>query len=297
MKKSKILGAVTACLLAAVNLAVPASADDVDLDGTYHAYLGVQSASYTFRNAFDEPNYGYGVEADDGTFYFDRLTGWDGPTALNMGGTFTDAEITGNGTYSVKLEDLDFGNDETLNLLFISTDIPVNDTIKFTDVKVILDGQSKYTFDEAYIEEESKTYLQVGCINTYNPDLKDLFAYIIPGDTAEIQFTVSGFNYDNPNAGEAEEPEETEAVEDTPEDEPAAEVEDEPETEATESEATTQTEATEAETEATEAAAATTAAPASSSSDGGSNVGLIVGIIAVVVVIIVVVVIVIKKKS
>ena len=147
MKKSRILGAVAAAALAAVNLtALPVSAAD-----TYHAYLGIQSASYTFRNAWDEAQYGQGIAADDGTNYFDRLTGWDGPTALNKGGTFTDAEITGDGTYSVSLTgDFDFGEDETLNLLFVSTDIPLDAGVTISDVKIKFDGQTKYTFEEAY---------------------------------------------------------------------------------------------------------------------------------------------------
>ena len=76
MKKSKLIGALTAAALAAVNMtafaALPVSAAEVDLDGTYHAYIGVQSASYTFRNAYDDATYGYGVTADDGTVWFNH---------------------------------------------------------------------------------------------------------------------------------------------------------------------------------------------------------------------------------
>lgn len=83
MKKTKMFSAMTAAAVAALSMsavaAVPAFADDVDLDGVYHAYIGVQSASYTFRNAYDDAQYGYGTKADDGTVWFDQLTGWDGP--------------------------------------------------------------------------------------------------------------------------------------------------------------------------------------------------------------------------
>ena len=171
MKKSKLIGALTAAALAAVNMtafaALPVSAAEVDLDGTYHAYIGVQSASYTFRNAYDDATYGYGVTADDGTVWFDQLTGWDGPTALNKGGNFTDAEIAGNGTYSVSVNDFDFGDDEALNLLFVSTDIPLNDQIKITDVKVIMDGQTKYTFDDAFMDPDAAEYMKWLAINIW----------------------------------------------------------------------------------------------------------------------------------
>ena len=128
MKKSKIFGAITAAALAALNVtafaAAPAYADDV----SYHAYIGVQSASYTFRNAWNEPTYGQGQVSDDGMVYFDQLTGWENPgnIAVSKGGVFTDADITGDGTYKVSVTDFDFGDDETFNLLFISTDIPLD---------------------------------------------------------------------------------------------------------------------------------------------------------------------------
>jgi hypothetical protein len=203
MKKSKLIGALTAAALAAVNMtafaALPVSAAEVDLDGTYHAYIGVQSASYTFRNAYDDATYGYGVTADDGTVWFDQLTGWDGPTALNKGGNFTDAEIAGNGTYSVSVNDFDFGDDESLNLLFVSTDIPLNDQIKITDVKVIMDGQTKYTFDDAFMDPDAAEYMKWLAINIWNDELggsDGMFGYVMPSDSIELQFTVSGFNYD-----------------------------------------------------------------------------------------------------
>ncbi|MCM1523068.1 MAG: hypothetical protein NC120_01310 [Ruminococcus sp.] len=212
MKRSRLLGGITAAALAALNMtafaALPVSAEDVDLNGTYHAYIGIQTASYTFRNAYDDATYGYGVTADDGTVWFDQLTGWDGPTALNKGGSFVDAEIAGNGTYSVSVTDFDFGDDETLNLLFVSSDIPLNDTVKISDVHVVLDGQDKYVFDEAYMDPDAEEYMKWLAINIWNDDLgkaDGLFGYIMPEDSVELQFTVSGFDYDNSGAASSEE--------------------------------------------------------------------------------------------
>lgn len=286
MKFSKLLSAACAAAIAASALAIPASADEV----SYHAYLGVQSASYTFRNAWNDATYGQGVTSDDGMVYFDQLTGWENPgnIAVNKGGVFTDAEITGDGTYSVSVTDFDFGEDETLNLLFVSTDIPLDAGITISDVKVVMDGNTKYTFDEAYLSPDEKEYMSPMCINIWNEDLgkqDGLFGYMMPTDSIELQFTVSGTGVEAETT-EAETEEVTEA-------ETTEEV-----TEAETTEAVTEAE-TEAETEAdteaaeTEAAAADTQ-PAESSS---SNVGVIIAIVAAVVVVAVVVVVVVKKKN
>lgn len=191
MKFTKLLSASCVAALAVSALAaIPSSAE-----GTYHAYLGVQSASYTFRNAWNEGTYGLGAVSDDGMVYFDQLTGWDGATPLNKGGDFTDVEITADGTYSVSVTNFDFGEDESLNLLFVSTDIPLDAGITISDVKVVMDGNTKYTFDEAYLSPDETTYVQPMAINIWNDDLgkqDGLFGYMMPSDSIEVQFTVSG---------------------------------------------------------------------------------------------------------
>lgn len=210
MKKSRILSAITAAAIAAttlVSMAMPASAAD-----SYHAYIGVQTQNFAFRNAWNDATYGQGITADDGTVWFDQITGWDGPTALNKGGDFTDVEITGDGTYKVGVSNFDFGSDEYLNLLFVSTDMPLDSGITISDVKVIMDGQTKYTFDDAFLSPDEKQYLQPMAINIWNSDLggqDGLFAYMMPTSSVEIEFTVSNF----PAGGAAEEaPAETETT-------------------------------------------------------------------------------------
>lgn len=191
MKKFRTLSAIAAAAMAVSMIPVSASAEDT----TYHAYIGVQSASYSFRNAWYEPTYGQGVTGDDGMVYFDQITGWDGPTAVSKGGVFNDAEITGDGTYTVSVTDFDFGSDESLNLLFISTDIPLDSGVTISDVKVTLDGNTKYTFDEAYLSPDFKDYLEPMCINIWNDDLgkeDGLFGYTMPENSIELTFTVSG---------------------------------------------------------------------------------------------------------
>ncbi len=205
MKKLRTLSAIAAAALAVSMIPVSASAEE-----TYHAYIGVQSASYSFRNAWYEPSYGKGVTGDDGMVYFDQITGWDGPTAVNKGGVFTDAEITGDGTYTVSVTDFDFGADESLNLLFVSTDIPLDSGVTISDVKVTLDGSTKYTFDEAYLSPDAKEYLEPMCINIWNDDLgkeDGLFGYTMPADSIELTFTVSGLDAASAEEAPAEETE------------------------------------------------------------------------------------------
>lgn len=283
MKFSKLLSTACAAAIAASALAIPASAEDV----SYHAYLGVQSASYTFRNAWNDATYGQGITSDDGMVYFDQLTGWENPgnIAVSKGGVFTDAEITGDGTYSVSVTDFDFGEDESLNLLFVSTDIPLDAGITISDVKVIMDGSTKYTFDEAYLSPDEKEYMSPMCINIWNEDLgkqDGLFGYMMPTDSIELQFTVSGTGVEAETTEAAAE----EVTEEVTEAETTEEV--------TEAETEAETEAAETEAAETEAAAADTQ-PAEESSS--SNVGVIIAIVAAVVVVAVVVVVVVKKKN
>ncbi len=213
MKKSRILSAITAAAIAAttfVSMAIPASAAD-----SYHAYIGVQTQNFAFRNAWNDATYGQGITAEDGMVYFDQITGWEGATALDKGGDFTDVEITGDGTYKVGVTNFDFGSDEYLNLLFVSTDMPLDCGVTISDVKIIMDGQTKYTFDEAFLSPDEKEYLQPMAINIWNSDLggqDGLFAYMMPTSSIEVEFTVSNF----PAGAAAETTEEAPAATEAP---------------------------------------------------------------------------------
>ncbi len=243
------------------------SAGPVDLDGTYNAYLGFQTPVYSFRNAFDEPNYGRGVVGDNGMEYFYQVTGWDADNnAIVKPGTFIDAVIAGNGTYTVKVEGLDltgeFDSQDHMNQIFLSTDIPNTGEVFITDISLKVDGKSVELPDAAQeLSAESIDYMNVTLQSIWSKNgLAEIGAYNTPMKEMEITFTVSGFNYDK--AAEAE-PEVTEA--------PAA---------------------TEAP-KATEAPAATeapvvTEAPAEPEKEasGSANVGLIIGIVAAAVVVI-----------
>ncbi|MCQ2521561.1 MAG: hypothetical protein MJ105_04205 [Lachnospiraceae bacterium] len=167
---------------------------EVDLDGEYHAYIGLQSPTYSFRNEWFEPNYGMATE------YFNQVTGWDADNnAVVRAGEFTDVTIAGNGTYTVKATGLDLEGDfdaqECMNLIFFSTDIPYTDAITFSDIKLLVNGM-EVSLSTVKIPDENVDYISVQLQNAWDADIKEIGYYPVPVTDIEITFTVSGFNYD-----------------------------------------------------------------------------------------------------
>jgi hypothetical protein len=236
----------------------------VTYEGAYNAYMGIQTNTllWIFRNAYDDTTYGFGTEE------FKGLSAVASGVTTSYAGTFTDAVVDGDGTYTVTLENPDFQSEERLSLLYISTDIPLSDSIKVTNVICKFDGSTKYTFDEGYLDPESKEYVKILCLNDWNKDVKDLFFYPFPPKKVEITFTIEGFGYEG-------------TVPATPTVAPVAE---EP--------ATTDTAATD-----TTDSASTTEAEADNADEGGSNTGLIIGIVAAVVIAAVAVIALVLKKK
>ncbi len=229
----------------------------IDLDGTYNAYLLLQTPNWTFRDACDSTN---GIGSD---VWGQHITNNDSKENY---GVVTDAVIAGNGTYRVSITDFGtvFADDfaaagqEYFNILGISSDIPKSDKISITDVKLIVDGQVRHVFDEAVLNPDAKEVIHVLVQNIWNDDVKEISYYPTPAESLEIEFTISGFNYDK--VEESVEPETTE---------PAAT---EPET-----------------TAATE--------PAVADEGSSSAVGIVIAVVAVVAVAAVVAVVVLKKKK
>lgn len=234
MRKGKILkkfaaGVLTGAMaLAMLVSSVSAETDDkptegqeLDLNGTYHAALGIQTSTKLWiqRMAYFEStqNKMYGTDMNDKLFYVDSDTEKDEA----VGGTFTDVEIAGNGTYTVSLSGADFKGETAISQMHIATDIPVNDAIQFSNVEVKINGRTVVKFDEAVMEEE-KPYIAAGMdiliMNHWRPELrtelegKGLAEDASSGwnllvgsgdDNISVSFTVSGFAYDK----EADDPE------------------------------------------------------------------------------------------
>lgn len=161
----------------------------------FHAYIGVQGTdTYVFRNAWND---NYGRDDVDHPEFFGRLTGWDADgNAVDYAGTFADVEITQDGEYTVSLTtgDMGFGETETFNLLFVSTDIP-NKLMKggfltISDVKTKIGNGA--TQEGANVNIDEGEYARIDVINTYASEAA--FGYNVPGanETITITFTVSG---------------------------------------------------------------------------------------------------------
>lgn len=201
---------------------------ELDLNGTYHAALGVQTSTQLWiqRMAYfeEKQNKMYGTDMNDKLFYTDSDTQKDEAVP----GNFTDVEIAGNGTYTVSLTGADFKGETAISQLHIATDIPVSDAIKFSNVEVTVNGRTVVKFDEAVMEEE-KPYIAAGMdiliLNHWRSELRtDLEGKGLPEDASSgwnllmgsgddnisVTFTVSGFAYDKKT--EETEPEPTEAA-------------------------------------------------------------------------------------
>ena len=238
-----------------------------DLDGTYNAYVGIQSGMYTFRNAWDDATYGRDTNPD----VFAQMSFIESDQSVTKkAGTFKDTVIAGNGTYTLEINDLAWDDgSEALNLLFISTDIPKSGEIVFSNVKVDFDGKNVMEFDEAFLDGDSKEVIKILFINIWNKDITNTYnmAGMLPKSNVKITFDVSGFNYDK-------------AAEVTPEPTP------EPTVAPTEAPAEPTAAPTEAPAAPTEAPAEPTAAPTEAPADVDADAegGMSPVVIAVIVV-------------
>lgn len=173
--------------------------NEFDPNGTYHAYIGVQTPTWIFRNSFDDATYG----KDSGCF--DELGFVDGGW-IAQGGSFTDVEITGNGTYTVAVTGFDFsgqfqdqpilGTDGLFNLLFVSTDLPVNDAVVISNIVLKMDGKTIVEQDTPFMDPDSKEVQKVLLANIWNSSIPELPYYAAPTQSIEISFDVSGFAND-----------------------------------------------------------------------------------------------------
>lgn len=128
MKMRRFIGAAAAMAVAGT-LTVGAAAE------TYNAYIGFQTAPYSFRNAFDDATFGKDVA--DGK-YFNGVIVWggndpetfpqyedkfdddmpDGSGGYVIPATYTDVQIDKDGTYKVGISDFDWALDSSSSSTF-----------------------------------------------------------------------------------------------------------------------------------------------------------------------------------
>lgn len=224
----KLLSAVAAGVIALAGMAPVSMASaekakkqEVDLNGTYHARLGVQTSTFLWIMQMNyykgKANETLGTELENKLFCADQE---DSEKLVSKKGTFNEVEISGNGVYTVMLENANFDGETDISQLHVATDIPLNDKIKFTDVKVMVNGIEFVTFDEAVMEDEAP-YLEGGMvILAMNHWRNSVVSYLNEHGRSEsadngwrllsgqgdenisITFKVSGFAKDNPDAVE-----------------------------------------------------------------------------------------------
>lgn len=167
--------------------------------GEYHAYLGFQTNTklWIFRNAWGDSKEKYGHDSD--AFKHGLCSVKEGKIT-EYAGTFTDAVVDGDGTYTVKLDKPELKDETSMSQLFVSSDIPMSDSIKVSNVIVKMNDSTLYTFADGILNPESKEYAQIMCQNIWNKDVTDLFTYTLPFDTCSITFTIKGMGYESKTA-------------------------------------------------------------------------------------------------
>lgn len=184
----------------------------------YHAYIlfSVQN-SWVFRNKFFEKENGITYK-----HWNNLVTSLDLDEPKPVDGKIEDTVIAGNGHYTVKLTDLNGSpsagaTNAEFGILGFSTDIPDNDTIKFDNVKVKIDGIDKggHSGEDVYYDKDdiqNPGLITVEVLNAWHEECKSL-PLTLPSDSVEISFDVSGFHFDNPDAsGEKLESENQESI-------------------------------------------------------------------------------------
>lgn len=164
----------------------------VDKKSEAHAYIGIQTNAYTFRNSYSDASYGASTE------WFNTLIKWgedadgDGKDEIiDTGAVFEDATIAGNGTYSVGVSGYDFSTDsEGLNMLFISTDLPFASSIGVKDVTLYCDDQA-IPVEKPIIMSDDSGNLYIEILNIYNQETTAMDC-AMPSDSFKIEFTLNG---------------------------------------------------------------------------------------------------------
>lgn len=218
MKISKVLAAGVAAAAVASTLSVAAAAED------YNAYIGFQTTVYSFRNSWDEGNYGMTTD------YFDQIIVWgnnDPETFPDyednfdydiagyvLDATYDDATIDGDGTYTVSATDIDWALDGAtdFNLVFVSTNIPIDAGAVCTEAKIIVDGEVVKTVADPVCDETQANF-NIALANTWNPDIGG-YGLAYPTESLEIEFTITGLGGEDADVAtvdEAPAPAQTEA--------------------------------------------------------------------------------------
>ena len=204
IKKFKFILAISAvaalCGIIGFNTEVSAK-KTVDINGEYHAALGVQTdPTYNNGRIYRKAYYTNPYYGKDEWSHLAMGTYGDEDTYERLLGRFTDVKIKGNGKYTVSLKNADFRDAREFQLLQVATDIPNTGKIKFSDMKVEINGEEVASVRRPVIDKRktAKTYACLQVINTEIENLDVLDRDCVPRDdenSIKITFTVTGFSY------------------------------------------------------------------------------------------------------
>lgn len=178
----------------------------VDLNGQYHAALGVKTdtSKNIYRMAY------YHKEAA-GTEKWKHLaiSGNASGQYEQIQSTFKDVVIKGNGKYTVSLVNANFQGETSFSKMQVSTDIPDTGKIKFSDMVVKINGTEVASYKKPKIDKHKDANGNC-CLLIINKERENfnskLDSNCVPQGTENrisVTFKVSGFNY---KKGESPEP-------------------------------------------------------------------------------------------
>lgn len=130
----------------------------------YAAYLYFQTGAYSFRNAWNDADYGINGSYNTDGITYEVVHSWNGSDLTSQSGTFADATITGNGTYTVSVSGLDWTADEfsssdgAYRIIGISTTIARDDASITVDEVII--GSTVFT-NPAFETNGDTDYLEI----------------------------------------------------------------------------------------------------------------------------------------
>ena len=217
---SAMAAALALTVVAGVGNTASAAPAAFDPNGTYKASIGFEQTG-TWRHHGEITNEDNGLNGADvkkaGLNYeTDVMRAHDGLEKIN--GVVEGVELKGNGTYTVKIKDLNGALEEVpddcnssdikMSMVFLTTNLPADakDKVQFSDVSFKVDGNTISLPEEQFFKPETlqKGYISLYVLDTYAkeqgeyPDSPELAMQ--PHDSMEITFTVSGFANDNPDA-------------------------------------------------------------------------------------------------
>ncbi|MBQ2797983.1 MAG: fibronectin type III domain-containing protein [Ruminiclostridium sp.] len=194
-----------------------------------NGYMFIQTGAYSFRNKWYDESFGkdsvyFGnvlVNGENAETYPDYAEYYNFDiSAYVMPASFTDAVISGDGSYQVSITGFDWAMDgaDSFNLLGISTDIPYSDDITISDITILVDDMIVETDAEACVSDD-EGYICITLVDIWNDVEAEGFNGTYPTSSIGIDFSINGLDV----------PSDEPSVPDEPSDPEEPDVPDEPE--------------------------------------------------------------------